>query len=248
MSVLQRRVRVRNDPGSGETLQCPYCSRTFRFGQEISKPTRIEIPMGLSGSRRSAATGESIAPQSTPVVQGGSVKRSNFVRTHSRTACETESGWLHDHLAIVFGIGGAVIVGLMVAVIVLLLRGDNDRVTVARNSESVEALHQEKVEAEAQVVKESPVVTNNILPRLHHPLLSSACCHPVVSGVGFSPHAAPCGHFALLVRSTFGLRGCPPNRRSAPHLRRITRPTLRFAQFSPIQRAFPHFHILIFPY
>ena len=25
-------------------------------------------------------------------------------------------------------------------------------------------------------------------PRLHHPLLSSACCHPVVSRVGFSPH------------------------------------------------------------
>ena len=35
--------------------------------------------------------------------------------------------------------------------------------------------------------------------------------------------AAPCGHFAALplVRSTFGLRGFPPNRRFAPHLRRI---------------------------
>lgn len=150
-------------PEVGETLQCPYCSRTFRFGQEISKPTRIEIPMGLSGSRRSAATGESIAPQSTPVVQGRSVKRSNFVRTHSRTACETESGWLHDHLAIVFGIGGAVIVGLMVAVIVLLLRGDNGRVDVARNLESVEAPRQENVEVGAPVVKESPVVADNIL-------------------------------------------------------------------------------------
>ena len=88
-------------------------------------------------------------------------------------------------------------------------------------------------------------------PRLHLPLLSSAYCFtPVVSGVGFSPHAAPCGHFALLVRSTFGLRGCPPNRRSAPHLRRITRPlcashnSARFNGHSP----FPHFHIPILPH
>ena len=38
-----------------------------------------------------------------------------------------------------------------------------------------------------------------------------------------APRAAPCGHFAALplVRSTFGLRGFPPNRRFAPHLRRI---------------------------
>ena len=36
--------------------------------------------------------------------------------------------------------------------------------------------------------------------------------------------AAPCGHFAALplVRSTFGLRGFPPNRRVAAHLRRIS--------------------------
>ena len=33
--------------------------------------------------------------------------------------------------------------------------------------------------------------------------------------------AVPCGHFASLVRSTFGLRDFPPNRRVAAHLRRI---------------------------
>ena len=54
----------------------------------------------------------------------------------------------------------------------------------------------------------------------------------------------------MLVRSTFGLRGCPPNRRSAPHLRRITRPlcashnSARFNGHSP----FPHFHIPILPH
>ena len=54
----------------------------------------------------------------------------------------------------------------------------------------------------------------------------------------------------MLVRSTFGLRGCPPNRRSAPHLRRIARPlcashnSARFNGHSP----FPHFHIPILPH
>ena len=42
-------------PEMGETFQCPYCSRTFQFGQEISKPTRVEIPLGLSGGRHSAS-------------------------------------------------------------------------------------------------------------------------------------------------------------------------------------------------
>ena len=52
--------------------------------------------------------------------------------------------------------------------------------------------------------------------------------------IGCSPRAVPCGHFASLVRSTFGLRDFPPNRRYAPHLRRITAPPSRFARSSPL--------------
>lgn len=148
-------------PEVGETLQCPYCSRTFLFGQEISKPTRIEIPMGLSGSRRSAATAESIAPQSSPVVQGRSVKRSNFARTNSRTACETKSGWLHNHIAIVFGIGGAVIVGLIVLVIALLLREGDGRIESAGESIAVESMSG-KVDVEALVANVKSAVTNGV--------------------------------------------------------------------------------------
>ena len=47
------------------------------------------------------------------------------------------------------------------------------------------------------------------------------------AGVTQTPIAAPCGHFATLVRSTFGLRGFPPIhfvhlRRIYPHIRRTS--------------------------
>ena len=148
-------------PEVGEALQCPYCSRAFLFGQEISKPTRVEVPMGLSGCRRSAAVAESNTSESTPVVRGKSARRSNFARRDSQVASEKKSNWLHDHLAIVLGIGGVIMAGLIVVVIALLLRDGNGRNEVAGGPIAVESMS-EKVEAEAHIASGSPVVTNDV--------------------------------------------------------------------------------------
>lgn len=148
-------------PEVGEALQCPYCLRTFSFGQEISKPTRVELPKGLSGGSRSGAAADSAASQSTQVGRNRSVKQSNFIRTgDSWTNGETKSGWL-NHLAFVFGIGGTIVVSLVVAVVAWLICGGYGRIDASRSSIAGETLPKQ-VDAGVHVANAQSVVTDGV--------------------------------------------------------------------------------------